>query len=67
MAKINYKQNPQKDDGVRYVREDGEVRKKYVAHEWGDYVFLRDTQTIDPNNTPIPYPSWAVFKNQDEA
>lgn len=64
---MEYRQDTPKEDNVRYVWEDGELKKKYVVLETSNGVYLCDEKVLNPSKRPQLYYKDAVFKTEAEA
>lgn len=64
---MEYRQDTPKEDNVRYVWEDGELKKKYVVLETSNGVYLSDDKVLNPSKRPQLYYKDAVFKTEAEA
>lgn len=64
---MEYRQDTPKEDNVRYVWEDGELKKKYVVLETSNGVYLSDEKVLNPSKRPQLYYKDAVFKTEAEA
>lgn len=64
---MEYKQDTPKENNVRYVWEDGELKKKYVVLETSNGVYLSDDKVLNPSKRPQLYYKDAVFKTEAEA
>ena len=64
---MEYRQDTPKEDNVRYVWEDGELRKKYVVLETSNGVYLSDEKVLNPSKRPGLYYKDAVFRTEAEA
>lgn len=64
---MEYRQDTPKEDNVRYVWEDGELKKKYVVLETSNGVYLSDEKVLNPSKRPDLYYKDAVFKTEAEA
>ena len=60
---MEYKQEPQKDDGVRYVLEDGKFKKMYLVKETPEGIYLRRKKILDVTDRPQLYPAYLVYDN----
>lgn len=60
---MEYKQEPQKDDGVRYVLEGGKFKKMYLVKETDEGIYLRRKKILDVTDRPQLYPAYLVYKN----
>lgn len=58
---MEYSQNAQKDDGVRYVLDGGKFTKMYLVRETEYGVYLRKKRILDITDTPKLYPKHAVY------
>lgn len=65
--KMNYTQRTKRDDNVRYVWEDGELKRKYVVLETSNGVYLSDEKVLNPSKRPELYYKDAVFRTEAEA
>lgn len=64
---MHYTQGSQRNDNVRYVWEDGELKKKYVVLETSNGVYLSDEKVLNPSKRAQLYYKDAVFKTEAEA
>lgn len=64
---MQYTQRTNRDDDVRYVWEDGRLKKKYVVLETINGVYLSDEKVLNPSKRPQLYYKDAVFKTEAEA
>lgn len=64
---MEYKQEPQKDDGVRYVIENGKAQKKYLFDVMDNGVLLRNKKIFDPADRPKLYPPDKIFTTKSAA
>ena len=59
---MEYSQNAQKDDGVRYILEDGIFKKMYVVKETDTGFYLRKKKILDVADTPKFYTKAFVYE-----
>lgn len=64
---MEYRQDTPKENNVRYVWEDGELKKKYVVLETSNGVYLSDEKVLNPSKRPDLYYKDAVFRTEAEA
>ena len=64
---MEYRQDTPKEDNVRYVWEDGELKRKYVVLETSNGVYLSDEKVLNPSKRPDLYYKDAVFRTEAEA
>lgn len=64
---MEYRQDTPKEDNVRYVWEDGELKRKYVVLETSNGVYLSDEKVLNPSKRPGLYYKDAVFRTEAEA
>lgn len=64
---MQYTQRTKRDNKVRYVWEDGELKKKYVVLETDNGIYLRDKKIMDGGERAKWYYKEAVFKTEAEA
>lgn len=64
---MEYKQNTLKDDGVRYVIENGKAQKKYLFDVTDNGVLLRNKKIFDPADRPKLYPPDQIFTTKSAA
>lgn len=64
---MEYRQDTPKEDNVRYVWEDGELKRKYVVLETSNGVYLSDEKVLNPSKRPELYYKDAVFRTEAEA
>lgn len=64
---MEYRQDTPKEDNVRYVWEDGKIKKKYVVLETSNGVYLSDEKVLNPSKRPGLYYKDAVFRTEAEA
>lgn len=64
---MEYKQDTPKENKVRYVWEDGELKKKYVVLETSNGVYLSNEKLLNPSKRAQLYYKDAVFKTEAEA
>lgn len=60
---MEYSQNAQKDDGVRYILEDGIFKKMYVVKETDTGFYLRKKKILDVSDPPQFYLKAFVYDN----
>ena len=60
---MEYSQNAQKDDGVRYVLDGGEFKKMYLVKETPEGIYLRRKKILDVTDRPQLYPAYLVYTN----
>lgn len=60
---MEYSQNAQKDDGVRYVLDGGIFKKMYVVKETPEGIYLRRKKILDVTDHPQLYPAYLVYTN----
>lgn len=58
---MEYKQTTPKDDGVKYIMEDGVFKKRYVAKETDNGFYLRKKKILDVADTPKFYTKAFVY------
>lgn len=58
---MEYKQITPKDDGVKYIMEDGVFKKRYVAKEADNGFYLRKKKILDVADTPKFYTKAFVY------
>lgn len=59
---MEYKQTTPKDDGVKYIMEDGVFKKRYVAKETDNGFYLRKKKILDVADTPKFYTKAFVYE-----
>lgn len=64
---MQYTQRTNRDNKVRYVWEDGKLKKKYVVLETSNGVYLSDDKVLNPSKRAQLYYKDAVFKTEAEA
>lgn len=64
---MEYRQDTPKENKVRYVWEDGELKKKYFVLETDNGIYLRDKKIMDGGERANWYYKEAVFKTEAEA
>lgn len=60
---MEYSQNAQKDDGVRYVLDGGEFKKMYLVKETDTGFYLRKKKILDIADPPQFYLKAFVYDN----
>lgn len=58
---MEYSQNAQKDDGVRYVLDGGEFKKMYLVKETDNGCYLRKKKILDVNDRPKFFEKYLVY------
>ena len=58
---MKYRTEQVKDDGVKYIMEDGVFKKRYVAKETDNGFYLRKKKILDVADTPKFYTKAFVY------
>lgn len=60
---MKYRTGQAKDDGVKYIMEDGVFKKRYVAKETDNGFYLRKKKILDVSDPPQFYLKAFVYDN----
>lgn len=60
---MKYRTGQAKDDGVKYIMEDGVFKKRYVAKETDNGFYLRKKKILDIADPPQFYLKAFVYDN----
>lgn len=60
---MKYRTGQAKDDGVKYIMEDGVFKKRYVAKETDTGFYLRKKKILDVSDPPQFYLKAFVYDN----